>query len=140
LPRSNWFLVDRHVGSFMDRPEVYEIGPDRVILHDLTAPAAEEARRVSPCLRKVKWDFVNGETAGWSSDGKRIAWLFVTRTDACMSQNEYGPVPRNERWKPFWMISDAETGAILPGSVRIDERDGPAKFPSDRMYAEFARR
>jgi hypothetical protein len=139
LPRPNWFLVSHHVGSFMDRPEVYEIGPNRVILHDLTRAAAREAKRISPCLRNVKWDFVHGNPHGWSSDGKKIAWGFTTRTDACMSADEYGPVSKEDQWKPFWMISDAETGEIIPGSVRVHEGDGRAQFPSDGMYSGFQR-
>jgi|SRR6185369_15990804 len=137
LPRPNWFLVNHHVGSFMDRPEVYEIAGGRVILHDLTAGAAKEAKRISPCLRRVKWNFVQGDAVGWSNDGKRIAWYFETRPDACMGPDEFGPVPPNEWWKSFWMISDAETGAVLADSIRIIPDDKPAHFPDDKLYAEY---
>lgn len=139
-PRPNWFEVNHHVGSFMDRPEVYEIRGDRVIPHDgITREAKREAIRLSPCLQRVKYDFVMGDAVGWSRDGKKIAWYFETDTTACMGANETGPVPPKEQWKAFWMISDAATGMIVPGSIRIIPDDSSGYFPSDRLYAEFRR-
>ena len=54
-----------------------------------------------------------------------------------MGPEELGSVPPNKQWKPFWMISDAETGAILPGSMRIDRSDKTPLLPRDRLYNEF---
>jgi len=137
-PRPNWFFVNHHVGSFMDRPEVYEIKAGHVLQHQgITREGRRQAIRISPCLRKVDPDFVMGDAIGWSHDGKRIAWYFETNTDACMGPQETGPVPFKEQWKAFWMISDAATGAIMPGSIRIIPEDKAAYFPSDKLYAEY---
>lgn len=140
-PRPNWFLVNHHVGSFMDRPEVYEIKAGRVLRHQgITHEARKQAIRISPCLRNVDPDFVMGDAIGWSRDGKRIAWYFETNIDACMGPRETGPVPLKDRWKAFWMISDAATGAIVTGSIRIIPDDASDYFPGDKLYAEFKRR
>ena len=137
-PNSRWFLVNHHVGSFQDRPEVYEIKGSRVVQHKrITWQARKQAIRISPCLRKLKWDFVRGDAVGWSRDGKKLAWYFETDTDACMGPREVGPVPRNEQWKAFWMISDAATGTIVPGSIRIIPEDKSHYYPPDKLYAEY---
>lgn len=139
-PRPDWFLVNHHVGSFMDRPEVYEIRRGRVIQHEgMTREARKQAIRISPCLGAVPWNFVRGEAEGWSSDGKRIAWYFETDTDACMGPHELGAVPPNKQWKAFWMISDAASGRIVPGSIRIIPDDKTGYSPQDAMYAEYRR-
>lgn len=140
-PRPRWFVVNHHVGSFQDRPEVYEIAGDRVIRHGgITREARKQAIHLSPCLRKVRWDFVRGDVMAWSRDGKRIVRAFTTDTDACMGPKGLGPVPRKEQWKAFWMISDAATGLVLPGSIRIIPDDKTQYFPSDKLYAPYRQR
>jgi hypothetical protein len=89
-PRADWFLVSHHVGSFMDRPEVFEITPAGIVKHDQFAHAAAvEARRLYPCMPEVdslQRDWLHGWTYGWSRDGTKIAWRFTTRLDICLPQ------------------------------------------------------
>jgi len=137
-PNSRWFAVNHHVGSFQERPEIYEITGTRVIAHGgIRREARRKAIRISPCLHKVKWDFVHGDVIGWSRDGRKVAWYFETDTDACMGPRELGPVPKSEQWKAFWMITDAATGAIVPGSIRIIPDDRSDYYPPDKLYAEY---
>jgi len=139
-PRPNWFFVNHHVGSFLDQPEIYEIVDGAVVRRAETSKEGlKQAQRISPCLRNLNWDWATGLAYGWSSDGRKIAWLFTTRPDACVGLDHEGEIPPEKRWKSFYMISDAETGAIVPGSIRIDESEGPAVLPKDGPYAEFQR-
>ncbi|WP_294120650.1 hypothetical protein [Sphingomonas sp.] len=137
-PRPNWFFVNHHVGSFLDRPEVYEITRGTVAQRPaMTLEGLKQARRISPCLPNPDWDWATGLAYGWSRDGRKIAWLFTTRPDACVGLDHEGEIPPEKQWKSFYMISDAETGAIVSGSIRIDKSEGPAELPSDGPYYEF---
>jgi hypothetical protein len=137
-PRPNWFFLNHHVGSFLDRPEVYEITRGAVVERPaMTLSGLKQARRISPCLPNPSWNWATGRAYGWSGDGGKIAWLFTTRPDACVGLDHEGEIPREKRWKSFFMISDAETGAVVPGSIRIDEAEGSAELPNDGPYAEF---
>ena len=137
-PRSNWFLVNHHVGSFMDRPEVYEITDRGVIAHDrFRMEGLRLAQRKFACLPRIERDWASGSAIRWSRDGRRVAWIFITRTDIC--RGEYGgkAVSDAEQWRPFLMISDVESGAIVPGSVRIMEDLDKFEMPNDGPYRVF---
>lgn len=122
----------------MRKPEVYEITSKGVTQHKSHTRAAEnQAKMISPCFRAFQQDWARGEATGWSRDGRRIAWLFYVHTTACMGSNDYGPVPPEKQWKPFWMISDVESGQIVPGSIHIVQGDEPTDYPTDPMYDEF---
>lgn len=137
-PNSRWFVVDHHVGSFMDRPEGYEIVNGRVVSHDQFRRVGQrEAQRLFPCLPRSSRDWANGSTAGWSKDSRRIAWVFITRTDMCSKQFGGKSVTDGKSWRPIWMISDVASGRIIPGSERIDNSEGGLHLPRDHRYDEF---
>lgn len=139
-PRPDWFLVNHWQGSGLQRPRVFQIAGDRVIEHDAFLKRGEDkARELSPCLPPAKaWLWVTGDGLRWSKDGRRLAWAFDTRPDMCFSEAErIGPVPPARQWKPFAMISDVETGAIVDGSVRLLPSDAKWDFPADGPYAGF---
>lgn len=137
-PRPNWFLVSHHVGSFMDRPEVYEITEHGVVSHDeFRRQGLRLAQRHFPCLPQQRGDWANGVTIGLSRDGRRLAWVFVTRTDMCSEEWGGKTVPIDRNWKNILMISDVVTGEIVPGSVHLIESLDKIELPRDAMYAEF---
>lgn len=139
-PRRDWFLINHWQGSGLQRPRVFQIARDRVIEHDAFLKRGEDkARELSPCLPPAKgWLWVTGDGLRWSKDGRRLAWAFNTRPDMCFSEAEHiGSIPPAKRWKPFLMISDVESGAIVDGSVRLLPDDGKWDFPTNGPYADF---
>jgi len=128
----------------MDRPEIYEVTPAGVIRHDEFArTAALEARRLYPCMPEadeLQRQWLAGWMYDWSHDGRKIAWRFTTRLDICMPKGATGPILPQWQWHPFIMISDVETGEIVPGSLRVlTDDDDPAfnSLPTDGPYATF---
>jgi hypothetical protein len=137
-PDSRWFLVNHHVGSFMDRPEVYEVAEGKVVSHDRFRHIGQRlAQRLFPCLPQTSTDWASGSAVGWSKDGSRIAWVFITRTDMCNEMWGGKSVPDERSWRPVWMISEIPSGRIVPGSVHVDRSDGPLELPRDHRYDEF---
>lgn len=143
-PRPNWFAVSHHVGSFQDRPEIFQITSSGIVKHDQFAhEAAVAARKLYPCMPDVSTlqrDLLHGWMYGWSRDGKKIAWRFTTDLEVCLPRDYTGSIPPKWQWDPFLMISDVETGRIDPGSLRLlsDEND-PAfdRLPTDGPYSAF---
>lgn len=137
-PNSRWFLVSHHVGSFMDRPEIYEMKHRRVISHDQFRRTGQKlAQKLFPCLPQSSVDWASGWTVGWSKDSRRIAWVFITRTDMCSPDYGGKSVPHAKNWNPIWMISEIPSGRIVAGSVHIDRSQGALKLPKDHRYDEF---
>jgi len=138
-PRRDWFFVNHWQGSGLQRPRVFQMAGGRVVEHDAFLKRGEDkAREISPCLPTAKpWLWVTGDGLRWSKDGRRLAWAFNTRPDMCFSEVEHlGSIPPGQRWKPFLMISDVESGAIIEGSVRLLP-DAKWSFPVDGPYADF---
>ena len=137
-PRPNWFLVSHHVGSFMDRPEIYEITKHGVVSHDeFRRQGLRLAQRRFPCLPQNHGDWASGVTIGLSKDGRRLAWVFVTRTDMCSEDWGGKTVPFKDNWKNFLMISDVDSGKIVPGSVHYFEDPDHFKIPRDPLYDDI---
>jgi hypothetical protein len=137
-PNSRWFLASHHVGSFMDRPEVYEVKNGRVIAHnEFRRVGLALAQRLFPCLPQARTDWANGAVQGWSKDSRRIAWVFITRTDMCSKDYGGRSVSYEKSWKPIWMISEIPSGRIIEGSVHIDRSETGLKLPADHRYDEF---
>jgi len=137
-PNSRWFVASHHVGSFMDRPEAYEIRNGHVISNDQFRRTGQRlAQRLFPCLPQSGADWANGAVLGWSRDSRRIAWVFITRADMCSPDYGGRSVPEFKNWRPVWMISEIPSGRIISGSVHIDRSEGTLKAPSDHRYDEF---
>jgi hypothetical protein len=138
-PRRDWFLINHWQGSGLERPRVFEITSRGIVEHDRFLKIGEDmARRISPCLPQPKpWLWVTGTGLRWSKDGRRLAWVFNTRPDMCISDSDFqGSIPPDKQWKPFLMISDVESGKIVDGSVRLLP-DAKWDFPTDGPYADF---
>lgn len=137
-PNSRWILVSHHVGSFMDRPEVYEIRNSRAISRDQFRRTGQKlAQKMFSCLPQSSRDWASGSALGWSKDGRRIAWVFITRTDMCSPDYGGMRVPYEKSWKPVWMISEIPSGRIVSGSAHVDQSEGALKIPKDHRYDEF---
>lgn len=137
-PNSQWFLVSHHVGSFMDRPEVYQISNRRVISRDRFRLIGQQlAQKIFPCLPRSKADWARGAVQGWSKDGRRVAWAFITQTDMCSPEYGGKSVSYEKNWKPVWMISEIPSGRVIPGSVHIDNSRSGLTLPRDHRYDEF---
>lgn len=142
-PRKDWFAVQHHIGSFMDVPEIFQITAGGVIERDQFAHAAQaKAHEMYPCLppdRKDIW--LAGSIFSLSRSGDRLAWAFTTRPDACAPPGYVGSLDKPEwRWHSFLMISNLDTGKIVPGSVRVLDDDKPfadEKLPRDGPYENF---
>jgi hypothetical protein len=137
-PRPNWFAVSHHVGSFLDQPEVYEITPLGPIRRDaFRMKASDEIRRRYPCLGSGV-DWLQGGIIRWSPDGRRIAWFFTTSLYAC-GPDRPDAFNSGPGWESLMLVSDAETGEIVPESIRLlSDKDFPElRLPNDGPYAEF---
>lgn len=137
-PRHDWFMVNHHRGSGLQRPRLFEITPKGIVEHDRhLRAAAAKAREISPCLPAGD-HWTTGDGLKWSKDGRRIAWIFETRPDMCVFlTHREGPIPPDKRWKAFLMISDVESGALIADSIRILPVDGKWSFPDDGPYRDF---
>lgn len=137
-PRAGRIFVTHHVGSFMGTPEVYEVTAGRVVRQDAFKLAAVDAAIAAfPCLARYRGlGLATGGIAGWSDDGRYLAWVFQTRTDMCMWPDQTGAVPPDLRVQPILMISDLDTGAVVPGSFRVLDDDQAEGFnlPGDGPY------
>lgn len=140
-PRRDWFLINHYMGSGLERPRVFEITSRGLVEHVRFLKRGEDmARGISPCLPRAKpWLWVTGTGLRWSLDGHQLAWVFATRPDMCIDLDNWegGPIPADKQWKPFLMISDIETGAVVGDSIRLLPDDGKWNFPTDGPYAEF---
>lgn len=138
-PRHNWFLINHWQGSGLERPRVFEIRRGEVVEHaDFLERGEEAARSLFPCMPgKLQWRWITGDGLRWSKDGHRLAWAFQASPRICMDPDwAGGEVPPDKQWKPFLMISNVDTGAIVPGSVRLLENQ-EFVFPTDGPYADF---
>lgn len=137
-PRRDWFLINHYAGSGLERPRVFEITPTGVVEHRRHLEVGlAKAHEISPCLPVGKME-ATGSGLKWSRDGRRLAWVFTTRPDMCVFYGDMsGPVPADKQWKPFMMISDVQTGAIVDRSVRLLPDDGKWDVPADGPYRDF---
>ncbi|MCM0000802.1 MAG: hypothetical protein NBV68_15595 [Erythrobacter sp.] len=137
-PRAGRIFVTHHIGSFMGTPEVYDVTASGVVRQDAFKLAAVDAAIAAfPCLARYRGlDLATGGIAGWSDDGRYLAWVLETRTDMCLWPDQTGAVPPDLRVQPMLMISDLDTGAIVPESLRVlasDQAEG-FKLPRDGPY------
>lgn len=129
-PNSRWFFVNHHVGSFMDRLQLFEVvGKTAVERKKLGETAVRVATRRYPCL-PPEMVYPNGVT--WSSDSRRIVIVTVSAPYAC---KEFGRVPGT--FKSLWMIGDVNTGRVLPGTTIPQADDKPFALPARRPFQEF---
>ena len=118
-PRSDWFAVSHHVGSFLDQPEIFEISGTKVRRRDeLRQAGAMEVRRRYPCLPEGD-AWLTGGVMSWSKDGRSIAWYFTTRPDTCYEDKPLPWTNRKPGWESLLLISNVETGAVATNSVRV---------------------
>lgn len=137
-PRRDWFLINHYVGSGLEQPRIFEIAPSAIVEHRRHLQTGlAKAHSISPCLPVEKME-TTGSGLKWSRDGRRLAWVFTTRPDMCVFYGDMtGSIPPDKQWKPFMMISDVKSGAIVDGSVRLLPDDGKWDFPTDGPYANF---
>lgn len=137
-PRRDWFLINHWLGSGLEQPRVFQVTPSGVIEHRRHLDAGlAQAHRISPCLPVDKMK-ASGSGVRWSRDGRQLAWVYATRPDMCVFYGDMtGSIPPDKQWKPFLMISDVESGAIVDGSVRLLPDDGKWDFPTDGPYTNF---
>jgi hypothetical protein len=129
-PNSKWFYVNHHVGSFMDVLQVFEVvGHTAVERPALVKAAVKIATNRYPCL-PPKMVLPNG--ARWTSDGRQIVLVTISRPNACSPDFSKHP----GEWHSLWMIGDARSGAIDPASIRVQPNDKPFQAPSDGAYAQ----
>ncbi|WP_447764704.1 hypothetical protein [Sphingopyxis panaciterrae] len=140
-PRPGFFMINHWGGSGLQRPRVFRATAAGVVeLKKHLRAGAAKAREISPCLPDDERLWLTGDFQKWSKDGRRIAWVFNTRPDMCVFYDpsfSTGPIPPEKRWKPFLMISDVETGAIVSNSVRMLADGGDRELPTDGPYADF---
>ena len=130
-PDSRWFLVNHHVGSFMDTLQVFEIvGQTAMERPALVRSAVRLASRRYPCLRR---DMILPNGVRWSRDSRRIILVTISRPDAC---SDYGR--RRGNWHSLWMIGDVDSGRIDRGSVKVQPDDKPLETPRTGVYATFS--
>lgn len=133
--RSDWFFANHYLGSGSERLRVFQIVNRKVIERSAVfASATEEMVRRYPCLGRRADVHATGH--GWSGDGSRIALAGYARADACLVERGTGNEVADGNWEPMWMIGDAVTGRIEPGSVRV-QAGGRRNLPSDGPYAGF---
>ena len=129
-PDSQWFFVNYHVGSFMDRLQLFEIvGKTVVERKKLSEAAVRIATRRYPCLPP---EMVLPNGVKWSSDSRRIAIVTVSAPYAC---KEFGRVPGT--FKSLWMIGDVKTERVLPGTTIAQADDKPFALPARKPFQEF---
>lgn len=130
-PDSKWFLVNHHVGSFMDVLQVFEIVDRRAVERPAVVKSAVDlASRRYTCLQP---DMILPNGVKWSRDSRRVVLVTISRPDAC---TDYGR--HRGTWHSLWMIEDVATGHIDPASVRVQRDDKPLKLPRTGAYAAFA--
>jgi len=137
-PRRDWFLINHYRGSGLEQPRVFQITLSGVVEHRRHLEVGlAQAHRISRCLPVDKIE-ASGSGLKWSRDGRRLAWAYVTRPDMCVFYGDMsGPIPADKQWKPFLMISDVDTGAVVADSIRLLPDDGKWDFPTDGPYADF---
>ncbi|MBA4043978.1 MAG: hypothetical protein C0471_06105 [Erythrobacter sp.] len=137
-PRAGRVFVIHHVGSFMGTPEVYDVTADGVVRRDaFKLTAVDAAIAAFPCLSRYRGlGLAAGGIAGWSEDARYLAWVFETRLDVCLPPEHTGAVPPELTVEPMLMISDLDTGAIVPGSFRVldDYQAEVFRLPEDGPY------
>lgn len=137
-PRAGRVFVIHHVGSFMGTPEVYDVTADGVVRRDaFKLTAVDAAIAAFPCLSRYRGlGLAKGGIAGWSEDARYLAWVFETRLDVCLPPEHTGAVPPELTVQPMLMISDLDTGAIVPGSFRVldDDQAEGFRLPEDGPY------
>ena len=134
-PRSDWFFVNHSVGNGEERLRVFQIVNRSVIERSaLLAEATEEMVRRYPCLGNGAQVRVAGQR--WSDDGRRIAFAAYAATNACLVERGAGDFAIAGEWEPLWMIGEAASGRIDPGSIR-PRSGGSGALPSDGPYAAF---
>jgi hypothetical protein len=130
-PDSHWFLVNHHVGSFMDTLQVFEMVGDKAVERPAVAKSAVDlASRRYTCLQP---DMILPNAVRWSRDSRRFVLVTISRPDAC---SDYGRHPGT--WHSLWMIEEVATGRIDPRSVRVQSDDKPLKMPRTGAYAAFS--
>lgn len=128
-PDSRRFMVNHHVGSFMDVLQVFQIVDDVAVERPAVVRAAvQTAKARYPCLRP---GMILPNGARWTRDGRRVVMVTISRPNAC--GGDYGPVGD---WRPLWMIGDVASGAIDPASIRVATTEGPMKTPDDGPYRD----
>lgn len=129
-PNSQWFFVNHHIGSFMDRLQVFQIVGHAVVERfALPKAAARVAAKRYPCLYR---SMVNPNGVRWANDSRRIVIFTISRTDAC---TDFARRPGN--WHPLWMIGDVQSGQIEPASIRVQSDDKPFTMPLQGPYSKF---
>ncbi len=127
---SRWFFANHHIGSFMDRLQVFQIvGGKAVERPALFTAAARLAHRRYPCLTTRA---VTGDGMGWTRDNRHIALFTTASPDACLDFDAPGE-PETGVFRDLVMIGDVRSGRIDPASVRVFAV--PAKLPHDGPYA-----
>ena len=121
-PDSRSFYVNHQVAGGTERLHYFTIHKGSLVQSralDDSASALVQARRDCLTPRDVAISGIR-----WGRDGRRVALLAYARRAACNGMGN---------WRPLWMIGDAATGRIDPGSVR--GRSGRAPLPADGPYA-----
>lgn len=127
-PNSRWFFVNHHVGSFMDVLQVFEIvGRSALERPALVKSAVRVATGRYPCLPP---NMVLPNGARWTRDSRKIILVTISAPYAC---TEFGRRPGS--WHSLWMIGEAASGRIAPGSVRVQPDDKPLRMPREAAYS-----
>ena len=135
-PRANWLAVSAHRGLM----QILEIQSSGIVEHIAIQKTAQAITlRQTPCLSqaiRTPW-WLSGVALRWSRDGSRIAWATMPRVDDCYFPNPApNPIPPEQRVAAMLLISDAETGAIIPQSMRAQH--GPiGPLPTYGPYHDF---
>ena len=129
-PDSHWFLVNHHVGSFMDLLQVFEMVGDRAVERPALVKAAVRlASRRYSCLQP---DMILPNGVQWSRDSRRVILVTISRPDACTDFGRH-----RGTWHSLWMIEDVPSGRIEPGSVQVQPDDKPFRTPTTGAYSIF---
>lgn len=121
-PVDHRFFANQQRGDEADRFRLFDARGGRIAeLPALGRAAAAVLRSRRPCLAA---DDVAVSGVRWGRDGRRIALLVHGRKQACGGSGA---------WSRLWMIGDAVTGRVEPGSIR--RRPGRSPFPADGPYA-----
>ena len=115
-PQSGRFLASEFIEGQLTRPRLFDIGSTGITERPDPMPAAwAQAQQLNQCLpnRMADMPGANAYVFGWSRDGKTIGLVVEAGNRPCdRSQG----VARHVA-----MISDVETGAVVPGSARLME-------------------
>jgi hypothetical protein len=129
-PNSRWFFVNHHVGSFMDRLQIFQIMGNSVAeRRGLAKAAVRVATKRFPCLPP---EMVLPNGIRWAPDSRRIVLITISAPYAC---KEFGRHPGT--FHSLWMIGNIETGRIDRPSIRVQVDDQPLRMPRDGPYSHF---